>query len=140
MTEQDERLQLLCPAGFPVPNGTKEFVVQRGPKGDKGEKGETGQAGVSRLPRQLAYSLAVLFVLAVGLGVINLFWQAHETNVNRAAQQRSGQVVERKLCTTLSHLSALLPPGGSPAANPSRRYEQQLHATLAQLGPDIGCR
>lgn len=143
MNEQNERLssngQMLCPAGFPVPAGTREWELIPGPKGAKGDQGERGEQGASRLPRRLAYSLLVLFVIAAGFGVISLFWQVHETNANRAAQQRIGQVTERKLCTTLDALAALQPPAGSPASNPSRAYEQSLHATLAQLGPDIGC-
>ena len=49
-------------------------------------------------------------------------------------------MVEQRLCTTLGRLAALAPPRGPPAQNPSRAYEQALHATLDELGPDIGCR
>lgn len=57
----------------------------------------------------------------------------------RAQQARQGQVVELKLCTTLGRLASLKPPPGSAADNPSRAYLQDEHATLAQLGPDVGC-
>ena len=55
------------------------------------------------------------------------------------AQQRQGQVIEQKLCTTFGGLAGLQPPAGSPAGNPSRAYLQEEHARLAQVGPDIGC-
>jgi len=54
-------------------------------------------------------------------------------------QQQQGQLIARKLCTTLDRLAALQPPAGNPTTNPSRAYDQRLHSTLADLGPDIGC-
>ena len=53
-------------------------------------------------------------------------------------QQQQGQLIARKLCTTLDRLAALQPPAGNPTTNPSRAYDQRLHSTLADLGPDIG--
>ena len=96
-------------------------------------------------------ALVFLFALAVFLGGLNLLWTAHEVHASQAAiqaaqqreqalQQQAGAVIGRKLCTTLDRLAALKPPGGPPAANPARAYEDNLHATLAQLGPDIGCK
>lgn len=57
----------------------------------------------------------------------------------QASQERAGRAIERKLCTTLGKLSALQPPAGNASANPSRAFEQELHATLDQLAPDLGC-
>ena len=34
----------------------------------------------------------------------------------------------------------LKPPAGNPVKNPARGYDQELHATLSQLGPDLGCK
>ena len=48
-------------------------------------------------------------------------------------------MLERKLCQTFGELAALKPPAGNPATNPARSYDQQLHATLSQLGTDLGC-
>lgn len=90
--------------------------------------------------KRLAQSIAVLFVLSVVFSVLNLFWTSHEVTSQEQAQQRAGQVVEAKLCATLQGLAALKPPAGSPGINPSRAYDQRLHAELSQLGPDVGCR
>ena len=106
---------LTCPAGLPVPRGTV-------------------------LTRRTLRSVAVLVLVAIMLAGLNLLWTAHEVRANTAAQQRQGQVVEQKLCSTLGKLAALTPPPGSPEANPSRKYEQEMHATLDQLGPDLGCK
>jgi hypothetical protein len=91
------------------------------------------------LNRRTARSVVYLFGLAVVLSVVSLFWINHAVHDSQAAQQRQGQQVLAKLCATLDRLAALKPPSGSAASNPSRAYEQQLHATLAQLSPDIGC-
>ena len=81
----------------------------------------------------------VLAVTAFALLALNLLFTAHYVNSTQAAQKRAGVAVERAICTTLGKLAALKPPPGAAAANPSRAYEQQLHATLDQLGPDLGC-
>jgi hypothetical protein len=58
----------------------------------------------------------------------------------QAEQQRAAQLLEEKLCTTLGRLEANKPPAGNPATNPSREYDQNNHAILDELGPDIGCK
>ena len=110
-------------------------ALYRGQKGDKGEKGERGLGITAGARRAIIY----LFVLTVLLAGANLLWTSHVVNANQAAQQRAGQAVGQKLCATLSQLAALRPPGGNPAANPSRAYEQSLHTTLSQLGTDLSC-
>ena len=113
---------LTCPAGLPVPRGTV-------------------------LTRRALRSVAVLVLLALLVGGASLLWTARQENAFQAsqraqitAQKQQGAVIERKLCQTLGRLTALKPPPGDPHTNPSRAFEQDLHATLAQLGPDIGCR
>jgi hypothetical protein len=113
---------LTCPAGLPVPRGTV-------------------------LTRRTLRSVAALVLLGLLVTGANLLWTAHAVNSFRAsqraqtaAQQRQGQAIERKLCTTLGRLVALKPPPGDPSKNPSRAFDDELHATLAQLGPDIGCK
>lgn len=106
-----------------------------GPKGDRGERGKTGP----QLPRAVARAVVYLFVLSALFSVVTLAAFVHYVNGQRAAQQRAGELVEQKLCATLGKLAALTPPAGNPATNPSRAYEQELHATLDQLGPDIHC-
>jgi len=113
---------LTCPAGLPVPRGTV-------------------------LTRRALRSVAILVLLGLLVTGANLLWTAHAVNSYRASQQqaaasqrRQGVLIEQKLCQTLGRLAALKPPPGNPAANPSRSFEDNLHATLAQLGPDIGCK
>lgn len=86
--------------------------------------------------RRSAISLTVVAFLLLGA---NLLFTAHYVNSTQQAQQRVGLVVEHSICTTLGKLAALSPPPGNPAANPSRAYEDKLHTTLDELGPDLGC-
>lgn len=86
----------------------------------------------------VAAALAVLLLVGAIGGSYGL--TLYTLHAQQAAQQRQGQVLERKLCTTLGRLAALQPPAGNPVTNPSRAYDQQVHAALAQLGPDIGCK
>ena len=113
---------LTCPAGLPVPRGTG-------------------------LTRRTLRSVAVLVLLGLLVTGANLLWTAHavssyKTSQQQAAasQQRQGALIEERLCTTLGRLAALKPPAGSPKTNPSRAFEQELHATLDELGPDLGCK
>jgi hypothetical protein len=116
--------------------------LPRGPQGKQGEQGVQGAQGRQGdiLSPAMRRALIYLFALAVLIGVGNLYWTARAQNSAQAAQRRQGQIVEHKLCTTLSRLIDLKPPAGNPASNPSRGYLQDLHETLSQLGPDLGCR
>ena len=106
---------LECPAGLPVPRGTV-------------------------LTRRVLRSVAILVLVGILLTSANLLWTAHEVSASHAAQQRQGQLIEQKLCTTFGKLAALKPPPGNPRTNPSRAYLQDEHATLVQLGTDLGCK
>ena len=91
----------------------------------------------------------VALTLAVGGG--NL-WSSYDQARSQAravlavehreqlAQQRAGVILGEKLCATFGRLAALKPPPGNPETNPSRAYEQEQHATLDELGTDLGCR
>ena len=118
-------------------------AIFKGQKGDQGEQGQKGERGMPAAQLRAIVYLAVLTLLLAGA---NLLWTGHEVNASRAVQareqamqQRQGEVIGRKLCKTLDSLAALRPPGGSPEQNPSRAYEQALHAVLDRLAPDIGC-
>lgn len=91
-------------------------------------------------------STVILVAIVIGLSGSELLWNVHQQRAfeqaqlaAQAAARRAEQLAEHKLCLTLDGLAALTPPPGNPAANPARAYDQQLHATLAQLAPDIGC-
>ena len=42
--------------------------------------------------------------------------------------------------TTIVVTGTWLDMEGNPATNPSRAFDDHLHATLDRLGPDLGCR
>jgi len=103
-------------------------------------------------------AFVALAALALIVAAASLFWNAHQVSTDnahwhqalaaqqrqaaeqQAAQERQGAVIEQRLCTSLGKLAALKPPAGNPAVNPARGFDQQEHAVLAQLGPDVGCR
>jgi hypothetical protein len=90
--------------------------------------------------KRTPYAYLALVLLTVVLSGSALAGAVIYYHNSQRAQQRQGQQLEAKICTTLNRLAALKPPGGSPADNPSRAFEQQQHAVLAQLGPDVGCK
>jgi hypothetical protein len=122
--------------------GEGDERLPRGPQGERGEQGAQGVQGRrgEQLSPALRRALVYMFLLAVLLAVLAFVAEIHEQNTSRAAQQRQGRLIERKLCTTLDRLTELRPPPGNPATNPSRKFDQELHETLSQLGPDLGCR
>ncbi len=85
--------------------------------------------------RAIALAVAsVVFAVALNAGFT--YWSVESS---QAAQRQQGIAVEQKICITLAHLDALKPPAGNPRKNPSRAFDDELHATLSQLGPDLGC-
>ena len=127
---------------------SERLTGPRGAQGNQGNRGEQGAAGLSRSVRS---ALVFLFALSVALAGANLLWSAHEAKSTRTAiqaqqhhdqvlQQQAGAALERKLCTTFGRLAANKPPSGNPATNPSRRYDQNNHAILDELGADLGCK
>ncbi len=92
------------------------------------------------MKNRVTLALCALVVLTLIVGAGNLLASWDEVHASQAAQKRQGQAVETKLCATFGKLGALKPPPGSPAHNPSRAFEQSLHATLVELGTDVGCR
>lgn len=126
-----------------TPQERREQIVALA-KGDRGERGEQGEQGKRGLPGALARAVVYLFVVNTALIVLAYVLVSNAVHraeaATQAAQQRQGQMIEVKLCTTLTGLARLQPPPGDPVTNPSRAFDQKLHATLSQLGPDLGCR
>lgn len=95
--------------------------------------------------KRTPYAYVALVLLTVVLSVSALAGAVIYYHTSQRAQQRQGEQLEQKICTTLAPLAGLAklkPPAGNPADNPSRAFEQQLViklAPLAQLGPDLGC-
>jgi hypothetical protein len=95
-------------------------------------------AVVNRETKWLRRHADALIIAAVIIAIQGAtLWSSAHT---RAEQQRQGQVIEMRLCTTLGKLAALQPPPGNPGTNPSRAYLQHQHDVLAALGPDVGCK
>ena len=100
-----------------------------------------------RVKNRTTLALCALVVLTLIVGGGNLWASWAQVHADRAAQHReqvaqqhAGAVLGEKLCTTFGKLAALKPPAGDPRTNPSRAYDQESHATLVQLGTDLGCR
>lgn len=128
--------------------GGERLIGPQGRQGNQGNRGEQGAAGLSRSVRR---ALVYLFVLSAAFGGFNLFWTAHSVGASQSAiqaaqhreqvsQQRAGVILGEKLCTTFGALAALKPPAGNPRTNPSRAFDDDLHAKLDQLGTDLGCK
>ena len=111
--------------------------MTEGPRGEKGAQGAQGVQG--ELSRPLRRALVYLFATAAALALVALLAEFHGQAASRAAQQRQGELVERKLCSTLDGLARLQPPPGNPSTNPSRAYLQGLHLRFIDLGRDLGC-
>jgi hypothetical protein len=119
----------------------------RGEQGQQGETGETGAKGAAGLPISVGRSIVALFVLMVLLAAANFLWSAAQQRAyqdslarEHAAHIKADQILVAHLCLTFGDLGALKPPPGDPAKNPSRAYDDKLHATLIQLGTDLGCK
>lgn len=88
---------------------------------------------------RLRYTLAVLALLPLVMSALTMWGAAAYFHREQAAQRAQGAVLEQKLCTTLGHLASRRPPAADPA-DPSRAYLLWQWSTLAELGPDVGCR
>ena len=87
--------QKFCPAGFPVPPGTEDWVLIAGPKGVKGErgaKGDKGDRGDKGMPPAQRRAIVYLFVVAVLIAAIapgGLAYYAHRLSVVPSDFKRS---------------------------------------------------
>lgn len=88
---------------------------------------------------KVRYAFVALVVLTLLMTAAAILFTISYYHTEQASQRAQGAALEHKLCTSLDRLAALKPPPGSVADNPSRAYEQEQHAILAQLGPDVGC-
>jgi hypothetical protein len=89
--------------------------------------------------KKLRYAFVALVVLSLAVGAVAILFSVSYYHREQDAQRHQGQLLEQRLCTTLDRLAALKPPPGDPGSNPARGFDQQQHAVLAELGPDVGC-
>lgn len=97
------------------------------------------------------YGFLLVLVFLVGGGNLWASWdqsRAVGTQLNTFKRQlHSQEVAEQKqgakeigeLCDTFGKVALLQPPAGDPVTNPSRAFDQNLHADLAGVNPDLGC-
>lgn len=112
--------------------------LARGPKGEPGERGERG------LSRIQGRAVVVLFLIAVALGVFDLFWISHSVAVSAAATQRVIQAQQRQaaaeqakwcsLIVTLDQANAAAPK--KPAKG---TFTAAFVAEIRELRKSLGC-
>lgn len=56
------------------------------------------------------------------------------------AQAAQGAAIEAKLCSIFMPIASLKAPSGAGSSNPSRLFDQQLEARLAQVAPALNCK
>ena len=95
-----------------------------------------GSVRVTRTARRFSMFLLFLVLIMGGGALVSSWIEYHHF---ATTQEQQGRLIDERLCATMDKLAALKAPSGSAVDNPSRGYEQQLAATLAQLRPDIGC-
>jgi hypothetical protein len=164
VTDEQPRFAAGAEALFTGEKGDKGDAGPTGAKGARGARGEKGLPVRQRRAIVFLFILAVLLAAACLAGLVHYAGNLSAEQRAVASQQRTlagqqkavareqqelrqagqasrrqGKLIEDKICTTMGRLAALTPPPGNPAANPSRAYEDKLHATLDQLGPDLRC-
>jgi hypothetical protein len=102
----------------------------RGPEGPRGEQGETGRTGPV-LPSVFAWFLLALVLIMGGANLAATYFDVQDSQATQKQQ----------VCEVLKKLASLKPPPGSNDAQkyPGRAFEQELHTSLAQLTPTLGC-
>lgn len=99
---------------------------------------------MKRFTASRAIGALLVLVFAVGGGNLWASWdEVHTFKEQLHAQQVTEQKAAIKevgeLCATFGKVAELKPPPGNPKTNPSRGYDQQQHADLAGVVPDLGC-
>lgn len=133
----DEPL-LLCPAGFPVPPGTKDWVVEKGAKGDKGDKGAPGAGMPVRQRRAIIY-LFILPVLIAAIALGGLFHYAHELSRQQRALVQVETSNNRERCASIGEIVSIPIPVPT-AGNPSRSWEAAYEQIERHRGAQLGCK
>jgi hypothetical protein len=130
---------LLCPAGFPVAPGTKEWVVEKGEQGAKGDKGERGERG---MPAGQRRAIIYLFVVPILIAAAALFGLIHYARQLSREQREIIQVANtnsRQRCGSIAQI-VVIPIPEPTAGNPSREWEARYEQIERQRGVQLGCR
>lgn len=125
-------------------------LPSRGPAGATGATGAQGARGSGLSRGAKLFAGVMLFLTVVMSGGTLLSQQLQQNSFeatiarnhqkNLQAQAAQAQAVEAKLCAIFLPIVSLKAPPGSPADNPSRLFEQQLEAKLAQVAPALSCK
>ena len=106
---------LTCPAGLPVPRGTV-------------------------LTRRTLRSVAVLVLLGLLVTGANLLYTAHAVSSYKTSQQRARRPDRAETMPDAEPARRAETASGQPEDEPFTGVRRRAHATLAELGPDIGCK
>lgn len=84
---------------------------------------------------------ALLGILAclVLFPAFTVLYQAYEANQIKAYEAAQVAANNHKFCGIVDTLLAPPPPAGPASENPSRAFEQILHAKVADLKAGLGC-
>ncbi len=130
---------LLCPAGFPVPEGTKEWELIPGPKGDRGPKGDKGDRGMPPGQRRAIVYLFVLPVLIAAIALGGLAYYAHRLSVEQQEIIRVATLNNRVRCASIAEIVSIPIPVPT-AGNPSREWDAKYEEAERARGLQLGCR
>jgi hypothetical protein len=100
---------------------------------------------VKWLTLQRAIGILLALVFLVGGGNLWASWDEVHTfkqqlHAQRVAEQKAAAKEVRELCATFGKVAELKPPAGNPKDNPSRAFDQKMHADLSGVVPDLKCR
>ena len=127
----------------PAPRGPQGTPGMQGQRGRPGETGRAGKPGISTGTMRAFVALLVLVLIVGGANLWGSWDQVHSFKEQLHAQQVAEQKAAAKeigeLCSTFGKVALLKPPAGNPVTNPSRAFDQSLHADLAGVNPDLGC-
>jgi hypothetical protein len=115
-----------------------------GMQGQRGRPGAPGTPGISAGARHAAVGLLVLVLIVGGANLWASYDQVqsfkNQLHAQQVAEQKAGELELAELCATFGKVALLKPPAGSAKANPSRAYEQEMHADLSGVPSDLRCR
>jgi hypothetical protein len=92
-----------------------------------------------RVTRKTALIISLILIALIFTTGASLLSSYLEYKHFAQSQEAQSQVINHKLCSTMTGLSLLRAPQGDPSGNPSRAYEQALQSKLSELSIDIGC-
>jgi hypothetical protein len=97
------------------------------------------KSSADKIVTKLIGIILAVFVINAGFTLAIVLYFQGQYNASQELAHKQGAQVGHSICLTLGKLAALQPPAGNPSTNPSRAFDQKLHQTLDELGPDLEC-